>query len=175
VELNLFIIAVWTVAVAGAAGLAAVLGWMYGRGRRDAERTYEDIPVSFSREKYYPMNVLLSLDEENFLATLPGYRPEMRTRFRRDRRRIFRMYLRDLRRDFGRLHSQARALAAHSGAEGAGLVSALLRQQVAFWASLAMLEVRLALHWAGADSVAVRDAVECVERMRLNVSQFENA
>jgi len=85
------------------------------------------------------------------------------------------MYLRDLRRDFGRLHSQARALAAHSGAEGAGLVSALLRQQVAFWASLAMLEVRLALHWAGADSVAVRDAVECVERMRLNVSQFENA
>src|ERR1700739_2229680 len=61
----------------------------------------------FCLDRYQPMIGLLANDDLNFLARQPGCNPKILSRLRRDRRRVFRMYLRDLAVDFQFLHAEA--------------------------------------------------------------------
>lgn len=173
--MDLHLVFVWIAVLAVASALLAALLWMRSRARHAADREDLDEAFLFSPERYRPMGALLSGEDEDVLASLPGYRPEIGVRFRRDRRRIFRMYLRDLRRDFHLLHAQARGLAAHAGADSSALIGMLVRQQVTFWWANAMLESRVALHAFGASPVDVRALVDSVERMRIDLTRFETA
>lgn len=123
----------------------------------------------FSLARYQPMTRLLEEDDFVFLASQPGYRPEIGAKLRRERRRIFRMYLRELAGDFHRLHAEARRMVAESHAENAELVSLLIRQQVTFWRAMAGVELRLAMEWTGLPGIDVRGLVEDIELMRLDL------
>src|SRR5436190_11149471 len=64
--------------------------------------------ANFSIASYRPMLRLLSEDDYKFFAAQPGVTPKAVEQFRRERRRVFKSYLRNLVRDFHRLHLPAR-------------------------------------------------------------------
>src|SRR5215471_20655160 len=72
--------------------------------RSDVDGQLEAGSDEFSLARYEPMGRLLAEEDFVFLAAQPGYRPEIGAKLRRERRQIFRLYLRELSRDFHRLH-----------------------------------------------------------------------
>jgi hypothetical protein len=126
----------------------------------------------FTLESYEPMARLLSEEDFVFLAAQPGYRPEMGAKLRRDRMRIFRLYLRELAQDFRRLHREARAMVAESQAEYADMVGLLLRQQFTFWLTMTAVELRLVAWPVKHSTVDVRGLLQSMEAMRLDLARF---
>jgi hypothetical protein len=159
----------WAVTIGSTAALLGVLGWMIVRRRSTAGDF--DSSSGFSLERYRPMERLLSPEDFRFVQRAPGYRPEVGARWKRERRRLFRLYLSELKRDFQRLHTEARVMVAESGADSAPLVGVLMRQQVIFLAATLGLEFRLALDWAGIGAVDARPLIELIESMRLDLAR----
>src|SRR5262249_23369172 len=126
-------------------------------------------PLNFNLARYEPMQRLLASEDMEFLASQPGYRPEIGRRFLKNRRRVFRMYLSELANDFHRIHAAARAMVAESPAEGANLVATLMRQQIVFWSSLLVVELKLIV--PGTPRIDVSGLVAAVEAMRMDVSR----
>ena len=131
--------------------------------------TKDELEFSFAR--YEPMARLLSDEDFLFLKAQPGFRPEMGRKFRRERRRIFRLYLHELARDFHRLHAQARVAVSTLAAEHSALVGVLFRGQLRFWYEMAAIEMQLTLSWAGV-SVDARALVEAIGTMHLEISRI---
>ena len=129
----------------------------------------------FSIARYEPMMRLAAEEDFEFLASLPGYRPRIGATLRRERRRIFRMYLGELAHDFRYLHAEARKIVADSPEQHADLVSALIRQKLQFWAAMAVIDARLLLHAVRLPQIDVRGLIDAVEAMRLNVAQLSAA
>jgi len=165
-----FVIAVIILGSVGA--LAGCLLWMYSRGRSATDQIPNDSDVVFAPERYAVMDTLLQNDDLDFLISQPGYRPEIGARFRKHRRRIFRLYLLDLANDFRALHAQARRLVAVSDAASSALVGMLLKQQAEFWLAVAVLEIRLALHAAGVGRVEVRGLLGLMDTMRIDIANL---
>jgi len=161
----------WVITCGSALVLMATLAAL--RFRKDrGEFDEEDADSSgFTLTRYQPMARLLSEDDLLFLASQPGYRSELGARFLRERRRIFRLYLRDLSRDFQHLHAEARKIVANSEAQHAALVGLLLRQQVTFWQVRGSLELHLALSRLGIGKVDARRLVDAIESMRLDLGR----
>lgn len=127
--------------------------------------------AEFSLARYEPMGRLLSNEDLLFLKAQPGFRPEIGKKFLRERRRIFRLYLQELVRDFNRLHAHARFIAASLPAEHAGMVGVLLRTQLRFWFEIAALEMRLSLSGIGV-SVDTRALVEAMGAMHAEINRL---
>jgi len=94
----------------------------------------------------------------------------MGARWKRERRRVFRLYLTDLKHDFWRLHAEARTLVAHSGADSSELVTVLMRQLWIFMRATTGLEMRLALQWAGIGKIDAAPLIELLEAMRADLA-----
>ncbi len=122
----------------------------------------------FSRRRYESMARLLSREDLKFLQSQPGYCREIGARLMRDRRRVFRMYLSELSSEFHRLHAAARRIAAESPAERSDLVSKLVRQQLMFWRTMAMLELRMLVPGLNVDASRL---VHSIETMQGNLDQ----
>jgi hypothetical protein len=161
----------WAVTVGALLVLSATIAWMWWQRREKRAIHNGGDSGAFSIHRYQPMEHLLSEDDFAFLSAQPGYTPEIGARWKRERRHIFRLYLNDLRRDFLRLHAEARAMAANADAESAELVGILMRQQVTFWRAMAGLELRLALRAAGIGKVNVRPLLELLEAMRADLAR----
>jgi hypothetical protein len=140
------------------------------RRRISAAPEPEEI-IAFSLDRYQPMGRLMAEEDLVFLKSQPGYRPEVGERWKRERRRIFRLYLAELKADFRRLHARARELVARSGADSAGLVDVLMKQQLTFLLATTALEFRLALEWIGIGKVDVKPLMELLEAMRVDLDQ----
>jgi hypothetical protein len=162
----------WVVTLGSIVVLLATIGWIWSQRR--AKRATGDVGESsgFSLSRYQPMEYLLSEEDFAFLASQPGYEPEIGARWKRERRRIFRLYLDELKRDFQRLHAEARVMAANADAGSSELVGILMRQQITFWRTMAGLELRLALRTAGIGNVNVRPLIELLEAMRMDLARF---
>jgi hypothetical protein len=126
----------------------------------------------FSLARYEPMARLLSDEDLLFLKAQPGYTAEIGRKFSRERRRIFRLYLRELAGDFNRLHAQARVIVAGLTAEHSPLVGLLLRQQVRFWYEMAAVELRLSLSWAGVRAIDARGLVDALQSMHIEINRM---
>ena len=161
----------WAVTGGSLLLLSAMIARIWWRQRAKATGDLGE-SVVFSIFRYQPMEHLLSGDDFAFLSSQPGYTREIGARWKRDRRRIFRLYLDELKRDFRRLHAEARMMAAHAGAESAELVGILLRQQFTFWRAMAGLELQLALRAAGIGNVNVRPLLELLEAMRADLARL---
>jgi ketosteroid isomerase-like protein len=136
-----------------------------------SKRTYGTLAsdgLVFSPGKYRPMERLLRADDFSFLSGQPGYSPRMGRRFRQQRRKIFRAYLRNLKRDFGALSLALQTLIVHSADDRGDLAAALARQRLAFTVGILAVEGRLLLHAAGMSTIQVdvRELVASVEAMQ---------
>jgi hypothetical protein len=159
----------WTATAGPFIGLSATLAWMRLRTRRGADTDTLFDTLGFSLERYKPMERLLSPEDFSYLTQMPGYRPEMGRQWKRDRRRLFRLYLNELAVDFNTLHSRARAVLAETGTESGELVAKLAGQKFAFWRTLAAIDLRLTMDALGVGSVDPRPLLQLVEAMRLEL------
>ena len=141
------------------------------RRRRSSAALDSAETAAFSLDRYQPMGRLMAEEDLIFLKSQPGYRAEMGAHWKRERRRIFRLYLAELKADFRRLHAHARELVASSGADSAGLVDLLMKQQFTFLRATTALEFRLALQPIGIGKVDVTPLIELIEAMRIDLAQ----
>jgi hypothetical protein len=144
--------------------------WTYKRSLGQEGLALQDA-AEFSIARYEPMGRLMCDEDLEFLKAQPGYTAEIGKEFSRERRRIFRLYLRDLAGEFRRLHAHARAVVASLSAEHSPLVGLLLRQQARFWYEMAAVELRLSLSWAGKGSLDARGLIEALATMQAEISR----
>jgi hypothetical protein len=124
----------------------------------------------FSLLRYQPMMRLTSEEDFEFLAAQPGYRKEIGMRLRRERRRIFRMYLGALSADFRSLHAAARQMVADSPERHADLVGSLVGCQFTFWRRMLLVELRLLMPTARLPKLDIRSLLEPMESLRLHMA-----
>ena len=129
----------------------------------------------FSASTYHPMTRLLSEDDFRFLSRQPGYTPELGNRLRKERRLVFRAYLRNLIRDFNRLYSGAAILIVYSETDRAELASSLLRIRANFYYALGLVHFRLALHFFGVEMVDVTPMLQSLEFLQVQVRSLQPA
>jgi hypothetical protein len=136
-----------------------------------------EVLTGFSLSRYEPMITLLSEEDFECLSSQPGYRPEIGVRFKKDRRRIFRMYLHELAADFHSLHASARRMVAESPETDSARVGALMRQQITFWRTMLVIEVRLLVPGSSnvLSNVDVRGLVNAMEAIRLDLANLAAA
>jgi hypothetical protein len=159
----------WVVTVGSLMGLIWALTRMILRRWRITD-THSDETAGFDLDRYQPMGRLMAEEDLVFLQSQPGYRTEIGERWKRERRRIFRLYLAELKADFRRLHAHARELVAASGADSGALVEVLMKQQFMFLTATTALELRLALQQIGVGKVDISPLIELVEAMRLDLA-----
>ena len=149
------------------APVALALVFLYRKlsSQPDSEVAVDQCLV-LSLEKYRPMERLLQEDDFRFLAAQPGFSPQLGRRFRTERRRIFRSYLRNLRRDFSRLSSAFRILIVHSVEDRGDLAKSLMRMRVMFAFGMLAVEGRLLMHAAGMGAVNVSGLVASLDTMQ---------
>jgi hypothetical protein len=123
---------------------------------------------NFSADRYRPMLRLLTEDDYEFLTAM-GTDSSVVKRLRSERRRIFRMYLKNLVRDFARLHRAARVLVLESEQERSEVASRLVRIRVDFFLAVFAVRCRLVLHAAGLGPVDVHRLIEALECMRTDI------
>jgi len=126
----------------------------------------------FSVARYKPMERLLCEEDFEFLASQRGYVPGIARKLRAERRKIFREYLRCLRRDFARLEAGIRLFMVHATEDKPELAKALFRRRVAFTRGILAAECRLVLHTFGVGTVDVRGLTGSLEGMRTYLGEL---
>jgi hypothetical protein len=163
-----------TGAIAVMASSVAAIGswsWILGRQARRLRRENAQVAGEFFPDRYEPMVRLMTDDDLNFLRRTTCLRSGVVARWDRARRRVFRLYLKDLAGDFRCLHTEARALVAESPEQYSDLVGVLMRQQVTFWRVMAGVRVRLALGGLGVGRADIRGLIDVIEAMRLEIER----
>jgi hypothetical protein len=157
--------------------LAACFAGLFWRlaSRFDAQQCTAEWLDRFSVKSYAPMERLLDSNDLAFLASQPGYRPEIGKRLMAERRKIFRAYLRLLVRDFNQLIGIGKLMVVYSNLDQHEFARSLGRQQVQFYARVCALHVQLALHPLGWTSVDARDLLAALGDMRTKVRQMTSA
>ena len=120
-------------------------------------------------DRYKPMERLLDESDFEFLAAQPGYTPGLGRRLRIERRRIFRGYLRAMKKDFDRVCQGFHLLMIHSAEDRSDLASMLMRQRYRFAVNMFAVRGRLALHTVGIGAVDIRGVVAPLEAIQLQV------
>ena len=120
----------------------------------------------YDPDRYRPMTRLLDQEDFDFLASQPGFRPEIARKLRSQRRRVMRLYLRALSKDFSQLHARARRLVAAAPEEHHNLVGVLIRQRATFFRVRSMVEMRLALDWLLPGSIDIRPLLGALEKLQ---------
>ena len=159
-------VAMWTTT-----GLVLVLAgaflWIFRRMITAGKRAASDLSGlgQFSIEKYRAMQRLLSQEDYEFLGNQPGFSPRVARRFRAMRRRILRLYLTDLDRDFENIYAVAKLCLLHSAEDRPGLALTLLRQKWTFHYAITSAYVRSMLQPLGLRRLDMRALVDAVDAM----------
>jgi len=154
-----------------AAGLFGTFVFVFLRLFR-SEHSTQGEPLwlpAISPARYRPMERLLGAEDIVFLAAQPGFTRAMGRRFRAGRRKIFRAYLRNLARDFGRLHRAARLLMLCAPQDRPDFAAALVRQRFLFERTVLLVQWRLLVNWASGAAVDVSGLVSALETMNAQV------
>jgi hypothetical protein len=136
--------------------LAVGVGLLWRLASRfDARHCTAEWLDSFSLESYAPMERLLDSTDLEFLASQPGYRPEIAKRLMAERRQIFAVFLGHLVRDFNQLVRIGKLMIVYSTEDRQEFASHLWRAQVRFYAGVCSVRLQLALYplgWHVADA-----------------------
>lgn len=164
--MNIYLMA----AVLGLAPVCVALALLYRvlATRPQVDFSKEGLPV-LAPGKYRPMERLLQEDDFRFLAAQQGFTPGLGRRLRTERRRIFRGYLHNLSRDFGKVSAAFQMLLVHSADDRADLAAGLMRQRFLFGLGMLAVEGRLLLHAVGVGTVDVRGLVASLETMQSQI------
>ncbi len=125
--------------------------------------------ANFSPSSYRPMERLLIEEDLEFLASQPGYTPALGRHLREERRRIFLAYLRNLTRDFERLHRAARVLLLSAPEDRPDYAAALVRQRVTFERALLVVRCRLMVSRVSGSAIDVSGLMDALESMNSQV------
>jgi hypothetical protein len=129
----------------------------------------------FSTSKYRPMLRLLAEDDFKFLEAQEGYEPSIGKRLRTERLKIFRGYLRNLIRDYHRLHLAARLILVYAPEDRSDLAAQLVRCRVEFAINLAKLEFDLFLYSLGIGAVDVRALLGSLDSLQSRIASASSA
>ncbi len=169
------------VALASAVVLALLVGlaFLLLFRRLTARDGDEQVDLEWCREfsiaRYRPMERLFVEEDYDFLAAQPGFHPKISKKLQAERRRVFRHYLRCLRRDFDRLSTAAKMVMLSASQDRPDLAGLLLKQRLIFNYAMLMVELRLALQTIGIGRVDVRRLVSSLETMREQLRQLTQA
>lgn len=155
-----------TILGGGTAFLCIILTRLLRYRRADLSACQPDLPVQFDPVRYEVMTRLMAEEDFEFLASQPGYSRSIGARLRRERRRIFRMYLHALAADFYSMHAAARKIVADSPEHDADLVGMLIHCQLIFWRRMFMVELRLLAPGAPLPKLDVAALLQPMESMR---------
>jgi hypothetical protein len=122
-----------------------------------------------SIDRYRPMLRLLDEEEVQFLRAQPGFTAEMVAKFRIQRCRIFRQYLRDLDDDFKRICMALKVLIAQSKYDRPELASLLFQNQMTFAYGMMMARFQSVCYRYGVGTVDVTCLLKLFDGMRLEV------
>jgi hypothetical protein len=137
------------VAILGSLVSAAVLVLALRNLQARRERkgaTPEPEVRSFEASDYSPMKRLFADEEIAFLRSQPGFQPEIERRFKKQRQNIFKLYLRRLECDYGRMSAALRELIVSAPEDQSELLAELARQDRLFRLGLLRVRVGVALH-----------------------------
>lgn len=152
-------------------GLTALLATvmaclLYRLAVRDPRSTLLTVRPSIRiEERYLPMQRVLADADLEFLARQPGLTRRAQLEFRRQRRIIFRAYLRCLARDFNRIFRTLELLILESDHDRPDLVRLLLQLRSRCLCAMLAVELRLALDACGYEWIASRGLLEAVWRL----------
>lgn len=121
-------------------------------------------PSRCARKTYQPMNRLMAEADFAFVASQAGCNPDLVTRLRRQRVRVLRLYLKQLRGDFERVYRLARRLA--PGSLDPEFASRITLQALRFQALWMGLQARCALGWFVPLRVETATLVSALEHLR---------
>src|SRR5688500_4471194 len=102
---------------------------------------------TFQPAGYAPMKRLLADGDFAFLRAQPGFEPHIETRLRKERRSIYRLYLKRLENDSQTLHFELRDLILSAPEDQRALLAALARQNFRFQVGLLRVRLDLVLNW----------------------------
>jgi hypothetical protein len=160
----------WIFVVPAAACVACIVLFLSFRlSGRSGRTPGPDLFDEVSTSKYLPMERLLDESEFRFLAAQRGFTPEIGRQFRNDRRRLFRGYLRLLRKDFDRLYEAAKVGMIYCSEDRSELAKVLLAKQLAFRWTLLRIEAGLLLSWTGFGPMPVEDLIRSLDVMQAHV------
>ena len=157
---------VWGIFFAGT--LTAVLIALFRQlvSRLDAPKEHPDESLeNLSTANYVPMQRLLDGRDFEYLATQPGYAPEVARQLHADRREIVAGYLQLLTRDFKQLVALAKHMQVYSTEDQPGFGEALLWQQITFYYAVTSVRCRLALAPLGSALPDIRKLIQPIEDM----------
>jgi hypothetical protein len=151
--------------------LAACFGGLFWRlaSRFDTQDCTAEWLDGFSLDSYAPMERLLGKSDVEFLASQPGYRPEIGRRLMAERRKIFANYLGRLLQDFNQLAGVGKLMIVYSGQDRQEFARRLLRQQVRFYSTLCSVQLQLALYPLGLPALDAHRLVASLTAMRNQV------
>ena len=142
--------------------LAAAL-WRLG-GKREESLDLALLAGRSPAEVYLPMKRLFSSQDRDFLRRMCDRPAGLQRRLQAGRKRVFRKYLREIRREFGQIWGLARALAPMS--RNPEFASLITQQALTFHALYWTIQVRCALGWTAPLGVNVGDLVDALERLQ---------
>jgi hypothetical protein len=137
--------------------------------------TGDDVLPEFSLSRYQPMTQLMAGDDLHFFSQQSGVTRAQQQSFKRNRRRIFRLFLRELADDFHVLHCKAREIVADSPEGSGALIGSLLRLQINFWRFLALVEMQLVLDQIGLGTVDSRRLLETINSLHVSISRASSS
>ena len=154
--------------------LAAVFIALFRRlaSRVDAELCTAEWLDNFSTSNYAPMRRLFDEKDFEFLASQPGYRPEIAHQLRSERRDVLSGYLQLLTRDFNQLHAIAKMMLVYSAEDRSDFGKALWWQQITFYYAVMAVRFRLVLMPLGLTAPDVRKLIQPIEGMRLHLQEM---
>jgi hypothetical protein len=116
------------------------------------------------------MHVLLCEEDFSFLSRQPGFDLVLYKKFRRERLRIFRQYMKTLVADYNRLHTAARVLIASTSQDQSDSMARLIRLRMTFIGVVCHAEVNYLLCCVGLRTLAVRALVLRLEELSSQVA-----
>ena len=137
------------------------LYWLGPAGLSPALESEILTPTRSAAESYRPMTRLFA--EQDF-AFLTAFGPQMLQRLLRERRRVLRLYLSELRADFERIYALCRMLAPRSS--NPHFAARITQQAFSFYGLLLIVEMRCALGWVLPVRVDTVELVNAVDRLR---------
>ena len=128
----------------------------------------------FSVTDYHPMQVLLANEDFAFLSRQPGFDLSLYKKLRRERLRIFRLYLNRLITDYNRLHAAARMLLAETQQDQSEAMARLISLKINFSMAVFRAEGSYVLCCLGSRTLAVRSLLLRLEELSTEVSALAN-
>ncbi len=119
--------------------------------------------------RYRPMERLLDESDYEFLAAQRGIAPQVVSKLRSARRKIFRSYLQSLRSDYSRVSFALKMLMVDSAVDRPDLAKVLMQNKILFTKTLMRVEFQLTLHAMGVGTVQIGGLIEALEAMRLQL------